>query len=47
MGTTLVSGQELGEAGLVRLRRIVSDAVTTTGQTPSIELTSFQWGVGR
>jgi hypothetical protein len=46
MSTTL-SGQGLVDPTLVRLRRVVSDSVTTIGQAPSIELTSFQWGVGR
>jgi hypothetical protein len=31
MGTVLLSGQELGEAPLIRLRRVVSDTVVASG----------------
>jgi hypothetical protein len=45
LGPTPLSGE--GVVPEVRLRRVVTDTVTTTGQAQGIELTSFQWGVGR
>jgi hypothetical protein len=52
MERALLSGYQTSGAGddgapLVRLRRVVGDAVAGSGHTQAIGLTSFQWGVGR